>query len=195
MPPRGCPPMFFRNDMILKCLSVYLVQRYDAKRVTVCAGEVAKPTDRREVDPSGVTRSRTASLARRTEHSEEWLCHLRSTRRLFAQSATGQISSMFYFNLRVKSASERSLGSRCSLGTRGRRYTNRPGGHGRVLVSLKKPIASRALVAASALAICGDNSENGWHTFCTPARNHATKAALRRLGDEMYALWQVRPYK
>ena len=64
-----------------------------------------------------------------------------------------------------------------------------------MLVSLKKPIASRALVAASALAICGDNSENGWHTFCTPARNHATKAALRRLGDEMYALWQVRPYK
>ncbi len=52
--------MFFRNDMILKCLSVYFVQLSDSKRVAICAGEVAKPTDRSEVDPKGVARRRTA---------------------------------------------------------------------------------------------------------------------------------------
>ncbi len=47
-------------------------------------------------------RSRIAAASRRTEHSEEWPCHLRGARSPCAERAGGQISSMFYSNPRVK---------------------------------------------------------------------------------------------
>ena len=93
--------MFFRNDMILICLSVCLVQRYDSKRVAICAREV-EPTAQGGADTGEVARSGAASVARWTEHSEEWLRHLPGTRSLCAEMAGGQISNMFYFKPGVK---------------------------------------------------------------------------------------------
>lgn len=56
--------MFFCNDMILICLLVYLVQRYDAKRVAICAQEVAEPAVWSEAGSIKVARRRSGVAAR-----------------------------------------------------------------------------------------------------------------------------------
>jgi hypothetical protein len=105
--------MLFRNDMILQLLRLVCVQEYDSKRVAICTREVVRRAVRSEADAGAVTRSRIAAASRRTEHSEEWPCHLRGARSPCAERAGGQISSMFYFNPGVKSNKCRVIGHKC----------------------------------------------------------------------------------
>jgi hypothetical protein len=100
-PPRGCPPLFFRKSLILIRLLSVFVQEFDSKLVAIFPRGVAEPAVRSEASPGGIIRARTAGASRRTEHSQEWPCHLRGTRCPYEQSAGGQISSMFYFKARV----------------------------------------------------------------------------------------------
>jgi hypothetical protein len=65
MTPRGgCPPVFFRKNMILILLLIIFVQEYDSKRVAICGREVAEHTARGEADAGAVTRSRIAAASR-----------------------------------------------------------------------------------------------------------------------------------
>ena len=59
------PPMFLRNDMILKLLSSRFLQRFDSKQVAIWTHGVAEPAVPSDADPHAVAEAPSAVAAAR----------------------------------------------------------------------------------------------------------------------------------